>query len=133
MHLARNEKLLDTLSPIGDNSKVKPVDFHKKAREVVREFSKPIRRELGEALLKLQQGMHLLLPLSRPMPSIHSGAHELRLRDEAGIYRAFYYTKSERGVLVFHAFVKKTQETPDSEIALGRKRLREMLSHEKNT
>jgi phage-related protein len=30
-------------------------------------------------------------------------------------------------VLIFHAFAKKTQKTPDREIVLGKKRLKEML------
>lgn len=45
----------------------------------------------------------------------------------AGIYRAFYLLKSERGVLVFHAFEKRTPKTPPREIELGRRKLREML------
>lgn len=49
------------------------------------------------------------------------------MRDDAGIYRAFYYTASKQGVLVFHAFVKKTQHTPPIEIELAGKRLKELL------
>ena len=67
------------------------------------------------------------MPNSRPMPSIAAGASELRVKGEDGAYRAFYYTASAEGVLVFHAFVKKTQRTPPLEIELGRKRLKELL------
>src|SRR5882757_9941023 len=70
---------------------------------------------------------HAALP---PMPSIEPGAAELRIRDRSGIYRAFYYTRSARGILVFHAFMKKTQATPTHELHLGKKRLKELL-HEK--
>ena len=70
------------------------------------------------------------MPLSRPMPSIAAGVAELRLRDRAGIYRAFYYTRSARGILVLHAFVKKSQATPKADVELGQKRLREMLNEE---
>jgi len=55
----------------------------------------------------------------------------LRIRDAGGIQRVFYYLGLSRGILVFHAFVKKTQRTPQSEIKLGRKRLKEMLGDEK--
>ena len=65
--------------------------------------------------------------LSRPMPSIGPGAAELRIRDRTGIYRAFYYSRSPRGILVFHAFVKKTEGTPLRELDLGKKRLKELL------
>jgi phage-related protein len=70
------------------------------------------------------------MPLSRPMPSLVSGAAELRIRDRSGIYRVFYYTSSPRGILVFHAFVKKTRVTPKRELDLGRKRLRELIYEE---
>jgi phage-related protein len=39
--------------------------------------------------------------------------------------------RSERGILVFHAFVKKRQATPKHEMELAKKRLKEMLN-EKN-
>jgi len=109
---------------------VKPVEIHKKAREAIRGFSKEVRRELGSALMKVQLGMTLGFPLSRPMPSIYPGAHEFRFRDSNGIQRVFYYLKSQRGILVFHAFTKKSWKTPASEISLGQKKLKEMLSDE---
>lgn len=69
----------------------------------------------------------LAMPVSRAMPTLGVGAAELRIRDAGGIYRAFYVTKVADAVLIFHAFVKKTQKTPDREIELGKKRLKEML------
>jgi phage-related protein len=102
--------------------------FHPKARDAIRTFPEEVRKELGEAILDLQKGFPLSMPISRPMPSVTPGANELRVRDRAGIYRTFYYTKSARGVLIFHAFVKKTEKTPLREIELGRMRLGEMLN-----
>ena len=67
------------------------------------------------------------MPNSRPMPGLARGAAELRVKGEDGAYRAFYYTASAEGILVFHAFNKKTQRTPPLEIDLGRKRLKEFL------
>jgi len=61
------------------------------------------------------------------MPSVAAGVPELRLKDADGSYRTFYYTGSSQGVLVFHAFVKKTQRTPPLEIQLAKKRLKELL------
>lgn len=110
---------------------VKPIEIHVAAREAIRNFSKEVRIELGSALLKLQMGVMLGLPLSRPMPDVFPGAHELRFRDAGGVQRVFYYLKSKRGILVFHAFSKKARATPRSEILAGRKRLKEMLSDER--
>jgi phage-related protein len=61
------------------------------------------------------------------MPSVAKGVAELRVRDESGIYRVFYYTASGRGIFVVHAFVKKTQRTPPLEIELAKQRLKEVL------
>jgi len=61
------------------------------------------------------------------MPAVAVGVSELRVRAEDGTFRAFYYTASSRGVLVFHAFVKKTQRTPPLELELAGKRLKELL------
>ena len=106
---------------------MKNVKVHDRAREDIRSFPKAVKKDIGELLFKLQFGVLLGMPESRPMPSLHPGARELRIKDSAGIYRLFYYLKSEAGILVFHAFSKKTQKTPLNEIALGRKRLKEML------
>jgi len=64
-------------------------------------------------------------PSPRPTPTLGAGAAELRIRDTTGIYRAFYVVKVTDALLVFHAFVKKTQ--PGAELDVGRKRLKEML------
>ncbi len=101
--------------------------MHPKARDAIREFSTPVKLDIGELLFKLQLGVKIGLPDARPMPDIRQGAYELRVRDNAGIYRVFYYLKSEKGVLVFHAFTKKTQKTPQNEIETGKRRLSEML------
>jgi phage-related protein len=67
------------------------------------------------------------MPNSRPMPAVAAGVSELRVKSKDGAYRAFYCTASARGVIVFHAFVKKTQQTPPLELELARKRLEEVL------
>ena len=61
------------------------------------------------------------------MPGIRNGVHELRIKDRAGQYRVFYYTKVSDAILVFHMFKKKTQRTPDKELEKAQTRLKEML------
>jgi len=61
------------------------------------------------------------------MPSVAVGVSELRMRDRAGIYRVFYYTKLADSVLIFHAFAKKTQKTSPQEIVIAQERLKERL------
>ena len=106
---------------------VRSIVFHPKARDAIRRFPKEVRGWLGRALYRLQTGERLGMPNSRPMPGVAAGVSELRVMGEDGSYRALYYTASPRGVLVFHAFVKKSRRTPPLEIELARKRLKELL------
>jgi phage-related protein len=106
---------------------VRPIIFHPKAREVIRRFPKEVRVRLGRGLFRLQMGEQLGMPNSRRMPGVSAGVSELRVKGEDGSFRAFYYTASSQGVLVFHAFVKKTRRTPPLEIEVARKRLKELL------
>ena len=53
----------------------------------IEEFPEEIRGDLADALARLDAGLMLSMPLSRPMPSIGRGVHELRLKDRSGAYR----------------------------------------------
>ena len=109
---------------------MKAAVFHLKARVAIRGFPEGVRRELGKAIFDLQKGEKISMPLSRPMPSVAAGVEELRVKDRTGAHRVFYYLRLADSVLIFHAFAKKTQKTPTHEIALARKRLKEMLDEE---
>lgn len=106
----------------------KNVIFHKRAKEIIKGFSKAVRSDIGELLFDLQRGENIGMPAARPMPTIAVGAYELRVKDADGSYRVFYYLKSAEGILVFHAFAKKSQTTPQSEIETAKKRLWEILN-----
>ena len=86
-----------------------------------------MRREFGKVIFDLQKGEKFSLPLSRPMTPVASGVEELRVRDRTGAYRVFYYTRLIDSILIFHAFTKKTQNTPQHEIDLAQQRLKEMI------
>jgi phage-related protein len=51
---------------------------------------------------------------------------EMRLKGRDGIARAIYVTALERRVVILRAFVKKTQQTPRSEIDLALRRAKEL-------
>lgn len=109
---------------------MKPAVIHLKARAAIRSFPEGVRRELGKAIFDLQKGEKISMPMARPMPTVAAGVEELRVKDRSGAYRVFYYLKLADSVLIFHAFVKKTPKTPTHEIAVARKRLKEMLDEE---
>jgi phage-related protein len=50
---------------------------------------------------------------------------EMRMRGKDGIARAAYIASTGKRVVVLHAFVKKTQQTPQEAIELALKRARE--------
>ncbi|BFU90755.1 MAG: hypothetical protein NTAFB01_19420 [Nitrospira sp.] len=106
---------------------MKSITFHPKALAFIREQSSSAKREIGEALRDLQKGVHLGLPLSRPMSVVASGVHELRVKSAGAAVRVFYFVKLADAIIVFHGFYKKTQKTLVHEIAVGQQRLEEVL------
>ena len=73
--------------------------------------------------LLIEHGPNLKLSYSR---AFGDGLFELRPRGRSGIGRAFYCFLVGRRVVVLHAFIKKSQQTPNHEIKLARKRLKEI-------
>ena len=58
----------------------------------------------------------------KSMPTVGTGAYEIRVRDESGAYRAIYVAKFEAAVYVLHAFQKKSQQTAKMDIELAKAR-----------
>ncbi|MBY0452284.1 MAG: type II toxin-antitoxin system RelE/ParE family toxin [Bdellovibrionaceae bacterium] len=94
--------------------------------EFLNHLSENIRSDFVDALLLLESGQNLTMPLSRPLFKISRGLHELRLKDRYGTYRVFYFIKRGDAIYLVHAFAKKTQELSHKEIELVKKRLREI-------
>ena len=78
-------------------------------------------------MARLDAGLILSMPLSRPMPSVGRGVHELRLKDRSGVYRVVYALVRSGTIYVVHAFKKTTQQTPLRHMELARKRLKEVI------
>jgi phage-related protein len=73
--------------------------------------------------LLMEFGPDLRMPWSR---ALGDGLFELRPRGREGIGRALYcYADGER-VVVLHAFIKKTQATPERHVRPARRRMREV-------
>ncbi|MBX3642966.1 MAG: type II toxin-antitoxin system RelE/ParE family toxin [Rubrivivax sp.] len=73
--------------------------------------------------LLAEYGPNLRLPHSRAMGE---GLFELRPHGKSGIGRAFYCFLVGKRVVVVHAFVKKSQQTPDKELKIARRRVKEL-------
>ncbi len=82
---------------------------------------------LSLVMLMDNHGANLRMPHSRAMGN---GLFELRCKGQEGIGRVFYCTLVGREIVVLHSFIKKSQETPDIEMKVARKRLKEVRNAE---
>ena len=65
----------------------------KQCEKELKNFPLSAKEDLADALALLDEGINLSMPLSRPMPSIGGGVHELRLKDRSGSYRVVYFIR----------------------------------------
>ncbi len=104
---------------------MKDIEFLGTSLEDVRSFPDDIKQDTGYQLHKVQIGD---MPDSyKPMSNIGSSVVEIRLKDSNGIYRVIYTAKFADTVYVLHAFTKKTQKTPQSDIDLAKSRLKSLI------
>ena len=80
------------------------------------------RMQAGFLLRRLQNGELLSPPESRPMPSIGTHCHELRIAEGGVAWRIFYRIDPD-AIVILEVFKKRTQATPKSAIDLCKRRL----------
>ncbi len=126
-----------TLSPFRDTIPEVPLVYQitiaPQVKKVVSHWPLAIQARVRDLIGKLGIGSELRYPSMKPMPEIAPGCRELRFKDRQGQYRVFYLLKQPHGVIVFHAFQKKTKKTPPHEIKVAQARLKAILqekSHE---
>ena len=90
--------------------------------DILREFPRAVRVTLGSEIYRLQSSES---PAdSKPISTVGSGVKELRTRDRNNQYRTIYVVKRAEGIVVLHAFVKKTQKTAKADIELAKQRFK---------
>ncbi|MFZ5995149.1 MAG: type II toxin-antitoxin system RelE/ParE family toxin [Thermodesulfobacteriota bacterium] len=98
--------------------------FHPRVKAEIESWPDDILADFARIVeLLMEFGPHLRMPHSRAMGG---GLFELRPRGREGIGRVFYCFVIGQRVVILHAFVKKTQETPEQELKIARKRLKEV-------
>lgn len=85
-------------------------------------FSLAGRIDAGKLLRRLQCGEPVGMPHSRPLPSIGSGCHELRIWDSGNSWRIVYCCEVD-AIVILEVFAKKTRATPMHVIETCQKRL----------
>ena len=102
----------------------KPLTWVGSSLDELRAFPDDARREAGFQLSRVQQG---LLPTDwKPMKTVGPGVVEIRVHTRLE-HRVFYVAKFEEAVYVLHAFEKRTEKTPQSDIALAQRRLADVM------
>ena len=98
--------------------------FHSQVEAEIESWPDGILADYARIIeLLMEFGPNLRMPHSRAMGG---GLFELRPRGREGIGRVFYCFVIGQRVVVLHAFVKKTPDTPEPELKIARKRMKEV-------
>jgi phage-related protein len=97
--------------------------------EPVREWLKALppedRREVGKDLMRAQWRWPIGMPLCRPMGD---GLWEIRTDLPSSRIARVMFGVDADALVALHAFIKKAQKTPPADLAIARKRLKELKS-----
>ena len=92
--------------------------------EVIRDFLRGLpaddRKTVGEDLKTLQYGYPIGMPLCRPVGKLWELHSSLPSKRELRLL--WFFHKATQTIIVVHAFIKKTQKTPQKDINLGEAR-----------
>lgn len=106
-----------------------PVAFYRTAtgvepvREWLRSLPEDDRRKIGVDLATVQVGWPVGMPLCR---SLGGGLWEVRSGLPSHRIARLLFCVHEGRIGIVHGFIKKTQKTPQDDLDLARKRMKEM-------
>jgi phage-related protein len=98
--------------------------FHTRVQAEIESWPDGIVADYARLIeLLIEFGPNLKMPHSRAMGK---GLFELRPKGREGIGRSFYCFLVGRRIVILHAFIKKTPTTPEPELKIARKRIKEV-------
>jgi phage-related protein len=77
------------------------------------------RRLVGEDIKTVEFGWPVGMPTCR---SLGGGLHEVRTNLPSRIARVLFYVDTRERLVLLHGFIKKSQQTPTSDLNIGRAR-----------
>jgi len=86
-------------------------------------YNEKVQNEIDSSERIVVFGPNLGMPFTR---SIGDGLFEIRAKGREGIGRAFFCTVVGSKVMILHSFIKKSQKTPAKELAIARRRMKEV-------
>lgn len=98
----------------------------KQAKRELRDAPPDVIQDVFALFDDLAAGKMLTMPVSRPLPSIAKGLHELRLSGERGEFRVFYVIRVGEAIYVIHATEKKKNELDRKTAELLKLRIRSL-------
>jgi phage-related protein len=113
---------------LGERPRKIPVVFYRTrgGAEVVRNWLRDLdeadRNAIGQDLMRVQFRWPVGMPLCRPLGD---GLWEVRSALPSSRIARMLFAVQQGRILVLHGFIKKTQKTPDEDLALARRRNRE--------
>lgn len=108
---------------------MKRIEWLGTSLNAVRDFPADARALVGQELRLVQSG---LMPSDfKPMPTVGSGAYEIRVR-EGNQYRVIYVAKFSDYVYVLHAFIKKTPKTAKPDLDAAKTQYAVLLKRKKS-
>lgn len=107
------------------------IEFYrdKNGKEPLTEFLNDLPAKTRAKVVKLidilaEYGVLLKEPYTR---QIKGKIRELRVKDNLGHLRVLYFTFTGRRFVLLHGFLKKTDKTPEREIELAEKRMKDFM------
>ena len=98
--------------------------YSEDVREIFESWPVGIRAYYARLIERIKlYGPNLGMPFTR---SIGDGLFEIRAKGKEGIGRAFFCTVVGNKIIILHAFIKKSQKTPQKEVKIARQRLKEV-------
>jgi len=98
--------------------------FHVRVKDEIESWPDGILADYARIVeLLMEFGPNIHMPHSR---AVGGGLFELRPRGKEGIGRVLYCFNAGQRVVILHAFVKKTQNTPEQDLRIARKRMKEV-------
>ena len=98
--------------------------FHPQILKDIEKWPDSIKADYARLIeLVMDFGPDLRMPHSR---AIGNGLFEIRPKGRDGIGRALYCFVKGKRIIILHAFIKKSQATPQKELMIARKRMKEV-------
>lgn len=87
-------------------------------RDWLKALSPDDRKRIGEDIKTVEFGWPIGMPVCKPLGE---GVFEVRSSlSQNGIARVLFYTDKKNRVVLLHGFIKKTQKTPEADLALAK-------------